>query len=97
MLVPVLRGRTAVTLSHDTSLLGPDGVIHLRSRRDHVTPQGCPDVVVVKLAVPLTTSIRYGDAVVTVKPARRGAAYRSAVTLFGRFQAVIRAVSPQAG
>ena len=29
VLVPVLRGRAAVTLGHDTSLLGPDGAAQL--------------------------------------------------------------------
>jgi hypothetical protein len=31
MFVTVLRGRAAVTLGHETSLLGPDGFVHGRS------------------------------------------------------------------
>jgi hypothetical protein len=38
MFVTVLRGRAAVTLGHETSLLGPDGFVHGRSWHGHVTP-----------------------------------------------------------
>lgn len=54
MFVPVLRGRAAVTLGHDTSLLGPDGFVHRRSWRGHGdTRDAWPLIVaVVNFAVP---------------------------------------------
>jgi hypothetical protein len=54
MLVPILRGRAAVTLGHDTSSLGLDGFTHGRSRLDHVNIPADVSLIVavVDFAVP---------------------------------------------
>jgi hypothetical protein len=54
MFVPILRGRAAVTLGHDTSLLGPDGFTYGRSRLDHVNISADASLIVavVNFAVP---------------------------------------------
>lgn len=54
MFIPILRGRAAVTLGHETSLLGPDGFIHGRSWLDHVNILANVSLIVavVNFAVP---------------------------------------------
>lgn len=44
MLIPVLRGRAAVTLGHNTSLLGLDGLVTARVARPRRAPTQQPEL-----------------------------------------------------
>jgi hypothetical protein len=92
MFVPVLRGRAAVTLGHDTSLLGPDGLVTLLVARSRGRPPEMPGTGCGRgdLRRPLMTSIGHDSVAVTFNLSSEESDLESRTVAFGSSRAVVQ-------